>query len=141
MHRLFRPDGSYYQSWFLRFSATISYLMFSLSGLLFILSDILASAYGPTAEFMAGFVGVGGLLCAMGSASLRWVGEFVGLPLLGTGLIVLAIQYWWVNEEMYPFISAANLLLLFAVAGIMLTRWRMVLAVYWVARSFPRGKS
>ena len=141
MHRLFRPDGTYYQSRFLRFSATLSYLMFSLSGLLFIMSDLLRPAYGPTAEYMAGFVLVGGFLCALGSASLRWVGEFVGLPLLGTGLIVLAVQYWWTNEDQYPFISAANLFLLFAVAGIMLTRWRMVLAVYWVARSFPRGKS
>jgi hypothetical protein len=134
-------DGTIYQSMTLRVMATISYLLFASAGATFIISDNLTPAYGPTAEIMSLFLLIGGLTAAVGTSTLFWAGEFVGIPLLGTGLIALGIQVWWKSEEFLPWLAAGNLLLLLAVATIMYTRWRQVLAIYWVAQTTARGRN
>ena len=134
MHRIVEHDGSYRQSQFMRIVASLSYLLFTASGILLVLSAKLALIYGTTAEVMAWFMAVGGVACSWGSISRRWVGEFVGLPLLGTAMMVLGLLIWMTSAAHAPFIALGNAFLLFAVAGIMLTRWRLVLAIYRAAR-------
>lgn len=138
MHRLMRADGTYYQSKFLRFSATVSYLLFAISGLMFLISDLLVPTYGITAEVMAWFLMIGGALSSIGSATMRWVGEFLGLPLLGTSLVVLGMEILGHSYAAAPLLSLGNVTLLSGIAGIMVTRWRMVVAIYWVAWTVAR---
>lgn len=141
MHRIARLDGTYTQSKFIRWAATISYALFAAAGAVFIAADILIPAYGVTAEVMAWFMVLGALCSAFGAVTVRWVGEFAGLPLLGTAMVGLGIEIWWYGRDNSPWLALANGLLLLAVAGIMVTRWRQVLAIYllahWLATKGP----
>lgn len=140
MHRIVAPNGSYRPSLFMRVSSSISYLLFATAGLLLVLSHQLLLAYGQTAEVMGWFMLVGGLCSAAGAGSLRWAGEFIGLPLLGTSLVVLGLEIWSHTNADSALLAAGNFALLVAIAGIMVTRWRQVLAVYAVARALGRGR-
>jgi hypothetical protein len=140
MHRITLPDGTTRQSKFLRFTRTTAYFMISTGGILLLFSDILGLAYGPLATYMSWFLAIGGFLAALGSASLRWWGEFCGLPLVSPAFVVLGVLVYRAGHDSAPYISAANFCLLTAFGVLVLVRWRVVLSIYRVALHTARGR-
>lgn len=135
MHRITLPDGTTRQSSMLRWSRVSAYTMFGTAGGLFLASDVLQIAYGITAVWMAAFIALGGLLCAVGAASCRWPGEFCGLPLLGTGFAVLGLEVYRAGYDTIPWLASGNLALFLGLAAMIAARWRATLAVYRLARA------
>lgn len=129
MHRIIREDGKIDQSEFIRWSATLAYSLFAVSGVLFLLSPVLRSSYGKDGLAMAAFLTIGGGLCAVGSVTSRWVGEFIGAPLLAVAFASLGFINWLYTHDTAEWIAYGNLTLMLALAALMLIRWRMVLAV------------
>lgn len=135
VHSIITTDGSYRQSKFLRTMRSVSYVLFALAGAALLLSDILIDYYGLTSQVMAWFLLFGGLSSASGSLSRMWVGEFIGLPLLSTALLVLGIEVWAGGNRSAPFIEWGNLLILAGMAALVTARWWMVVHVYRAARA------
>ena len=129
MHRIIRKDGKIDQSEFIRWSATLAYSLFVVSGVLFLLSPVLRSSYGKDGIVMAAFLVIGGGLCAAGSVTRRWVGEFIGAPLLAVAFASLGFINWLYTHDTAEWIAYGNLTLMLALATLMVIRWRMVLAV------------
>lgn len=135
MHRITTPDGHWRQSQFLRVARTVAYTCIGLAGALTLMSDFVLLTYGFLGNAMAWFLLVGGAVAASGAASVRWYGEFVGLPLLSSAFCVLGILVWRGGHEATPFIATANMLLLGAFGILLATRWRVVLAVFRIAET------
>ena len=83
---------------------------------------------------LAAFLVVGGFSATVGAVSGRWAGEFIGLPLVATGLVSLGIISWSSSRTEAPWLAAGNLCLLTGFAVLLLGRWRAVLAVYYLVR-------
>jgi hypothetical protein len=130
------PDGTTRPSASLRVLRTIGYALIGLAGTLLILSPIFPPEVGTGGTVMAWFLAVGGGLSALGTATNRWVGEFMGLPLLGVSFLVFALLSADDGFEEAPYIVAANVSLLAGLALLMFARWRSVLAVFHLADKF-----
>lgn len=142
MHSIITTDGAYRQSKFLRVARTISYTFFAMAGAAFVLSDVLTTFYGITSEVMAWFIMIGAVVGAIGTASRMWVGEFIGLPLLGTGLLVLGIEVRWSGDlDNYPLVVWGNLFILTGMAALVIARWWMVVHVYRAVRSIAQKEA
>lgn len=141
MHRITMPDGSMRESRFLRVGRTIAYLLITLAGFLLLISELLPPFYGTVGVIMAWFLLIGGSLSAIGAGTKRWVGEFVGLPLLAPAFAVFGILVWRTSVDVAPLIAAANLSLLTAIGLIMVIRWRVVLAIQRFATALGRAAS
>jgi hypothetical protein len=96
--------------------------------------QVLSTVPHPTTwAIVSGFLILGGIPCAVGQLSGRWVGEYVGLPLvvaalLGFGGLQLGVGGW---------LSVPGVSLLWAFAGIVYARWRDVGAVFTSQRRGP----
>lgn len=139
MHRIMLPDGSHRQSVFLRWVRSLAYVLMATAGVLLVLSNLMHVYYGPLGEAMSWFLIVGGILSAVGAATNRWAGEFSGLPLLAPAFAVFGVLVWRTSNISTPFIAAANLSLLMAIAFVMMSRWRVVFAVYKLAHHLGDG--
>jgi hypothetical protein len=135
MHRITTPDGRWRQSTFLRVVRTVAYGAISLAGMLTLVSPLDLLLYGDTGIAMTWFLVVGGGLASVGAATVRWFGEFIGLPLLSSSFCVLGILVWRAGFDATPFIASANMLLLVAFGLLLAARWRVVLAVFRIAET------
>ena len=115
MHRIITTSGVTRQSRFLRVTLAGSYLSASLAGLLLY--------YGGISHWLAAFMAVGGLLAALGTVTMRWIGEYTGLPLLVPALAAFAIEVADHGEGSLP--TTANALILTSIALILTARWRV----------------
>lgn len=136
LHNLTMPDGSQRQSKYLRWGRTVAYFLIALSGSLLLLSPIFTDFFGGVATVMSWFLVVGGITSMLGAATGRWVGEFVGLPLLGSSFIVFGLLSLAESFGVTPYIAVANMALLAGFAVVMSVRWRTVLAVFRLASRF-----
>ena len=135
VHRIRGIDGKWRNSKYLHVVSTVSYVLFAATGVLFLISDLLIPVYGLSAEAMAWFLIVGGLCSAFGAATLRWWGEFVGLPPLGTALTVLGLHVWYQSHVEAPWLAAGNLVMLVGMALFITLRWYIVWTIYRLAKA------
>lgn len=124
MHRIITPSGITRQSRFLRVTLAGSYLSMSLAGLLLYLSPMVAVVYGGISHWFAAFMAVGGLLAALGTVTMRWVGEYTGLPLLVPALLAFTLEVVTHGEGAQR-LAWANALILTSIALILTARWRV----------------
>lgn len=86
---------------------------------------------------MSWFLVVGGGLSLLGSATGRWAGEFMGLPLLISAMVTFAILTYrdsgWTN-------GSGSIFLLVAYAAFMASRWWDVRTVGKAAREYADGR-
>lgn len=124
------PDGTRKVDTWLRWFRTTSYfLMFSAGVLLFFAPEVLADL-GAVGWVMTGFLTLGGGLSLYGAITEKWVGEFLGIPLLASSFTVFGAISTIPTFMEAPYISGANFALLVAVALSLLARWREVKATY-----------
>lgn len=129
MHRVVTPEGTYRQSAWLRWANFAAYLFWLLAGLVFVISPDIWNEYGPETWVVAVFLAVGSLCAMLGSALDRWMGEFVGLPLLMAALPVLGMLNFREAHDDTPWLATGEALLCFGFAAYASSRWRVVLAV------------
>lgn len=138
MHHITLVDGSTRQSRTIYALRAFAYGAIAMTSLPLVMSDSLT---GPMDFLWPIFIGFGGLCALAGSVSLRWFGEFIGLPLIAAGLAALAvISYGLETERGSPWVGRANFLLLISFALALVIRWRAVLSVYRIAMYFRRGR-
>lgn len=133
MHRVTLPDGTRVKDKWLKGLRITAYALMCASGVLLLLSPFLVEVYPRTAETMAWFLAVGGGCCTLGAISERWVGEYVGIPLLAASFAVFGIITFAPAWDDAPYLALANLSLLMAVALGLVTRWREAHAAYRLA--------
>ena len=124
----------------MRVARTIAYACIGTSGLLLIMSPIFATTETPLAITMTWFMMVGGYISAVGAATNRWAGEFMGIPLLMASFSVFGFITFRENRPDAPYIAAANLSLLNGLALLFLARWLYVFSVQDAAQRFSRKK-
>lgn len=76
---------------------------------------------------LCAWMGLGGVLCSVSSAFGRWVGEWIGLPMIASAMIVFAILS---GRDGWTMVTVANGILLAGLALIFTARWRDVAAIY-----------
>lgn len=141
MHTVPTANGSRRKDPWVKATRTLAYALMGLSGVLLLLSPVLRTDLGEVGYTMAIFLTVGGWVSAFGCAFERWVGEYVGIPLLSASFAVFGIITTAGNIQSAPFIAFANLCLLFAVGLALLARWREARAVYRIATWPTRRRS
>lgn len=124
MHNVAQPDGTRVKDRWIKTMRVLTYLLMFVAGICLILSPFLSLIYIGTAEAMAWFLTVGGLTSALGAFFERWVGEYVGVPLLASAFGVFGVISFAGAVEETPYLASANLALLLAVMFGLLTRWR-----------------
>jgi hypothetical protein len=72
------------------------------------------------------FLFVGGLLCAAGAVSDRWIGEYMGLPLLASVFGVYGVSAAHIGITLHRPESAAGAFALTAIALLLHGRWREI---------------
>jgi hypothetical protein len=72
-------------------------------------------------SLMSAFMAVGGVLCLAGQVTDRWLGELLGLPLVGTAMLVFGVLT--VRDVGWNLISAPSVLILFGVGLMFFMRW------------------
>ena len=80
---------------------------------------------------MTAFLGVGGLLCAVSQICHRWVGEYIGLPLIITSLFSFGLLQ--ANLSHWSILSIPSISLLWAFAAFGISRWRETMKLYRIA--------
>lgn len=133
MHKVTLANGTRVKDHWLKWMRTLAYALMCVSGVLLLLSPVLTTAYTEVAEVMSWFLLVGGLCCTIGAVTEKWWGEYVGLPLLASSFMVFGLISSSDAWGAAPYLAAANLALLFAVALGLLARWRDARAVYRLA--------
>jgi hypothetical protein len=118
----------------------IAYGLMGGAGVLLMFSPALRHDLGPVGFLMAIFLAVGGFVSGAGALTERWVGEYVGIPLLSASFAVFGIISTVAAIESAPLIATANLSLLLAVSAGLLARWREARAVYRLATHLSRKK-
>lgn len=135
MHRVVTPEGGWGRSSFLRWTGTTAYAMFASAAVLLLVSPAVSESYGRTGVGMCVFILIGALFSMWGSSTEKWVGEFVGTPLLAVGFATLGLIVWLVTHDEAPLMAYANLSLFLAFSAMLMARFRMMLAFYRFARS------
>lgn len=138
MHKVTLPDGSRQTDPWLRWLRPTAYALMGVSGLLLWVSPVW-DQLGITGVVMSGFLFFGGAFCTYGSVRERWVGEYVGIPLLASSFAVFSFLMAIPQFRVAPFIAVANFALLWSVTLTLVGRWREVHAVYRIA-IHPRSK-
>lgn len=139
MHRIITTTGVTRQSRFLRIVLALAYVSASLAGLLLYLSPEITLAYCGVPHWFAAFMAVGGLLAALGTVTMRWIGEYTGLPLLVPALLAFAIEVV-THGEGAPRLAWANALILTSIALILAARWRVSAASARFAHAAARAE-
>jgi len=140
LHGINLANGTYRQSKFLRWARSVAYALFTAAGTLLLLSSVFTPLLGATAALMSWFLVVGGAVSALGAILRRWVGEFVGLPLLISSFGVFAVITIQLSFQETPYIAVADAAILFGFALVLAVRWRAVLAIYRLAHRFSGSK-
>lgn len=135
VYRIRRSDGTIVIDRWVRVLRPLAYFCFGLAGVLLWFSPILLAVLGTLAIIMSVFLAGGGMLAFYGSVTDRWIGEFIGLPLLVAAFIVFGLIQFFFTLPETPYIASANLGLMLGVASILASRWREVKAVFRVAEA------
>lgn len=115
-----------------RWGRTFAYLAIGLSGTFILFLDIFGTYY----KTMGLWCLVGGVCCALGSASGRWAGEYTGLPLIGSAMFAFAVLTYRDTWEVAQWVSVPSILLLAAYGVLLTARWIDVAAVRRAARGY-----
>jgi hypothetical protein len=121
-----------------RIVRAVAYGLIGAAGALLLISPVFMADATPTAVLMSWFILVGGTSSALGTATDRWVGEFVGLPLLGPAFAVFGAITYRESHVAAPYLAAANLTLLLGLALLFMARWIYVLGVFHAADRLTR---
>lgn len=111
----------------------LAYLCISVAGVLLLVSPSVHASLGLIGVIMSGFLALGAFLGMAGQVFNRWIGEYVGLPLVSSAFAVFGVITFRGNLDVAPVIAYANLALLSGIAFSLLARWRQVRAVYRLA--------
>lgn len=114
---------------------TAAYVAFGVAGLII---TITTGVYPLSYVVMGWFLIVGSPLCALGAATGRWGGEYIGLPLVTSAMATFAGLTWHDNGWHY---GGPSILLLAAIAAFLFARLVDVRAVGRAARRTQRGPS
>lgn len=103
-----------------------AYALLAAAGLvLFIIGDevfpIMSAAFW-TWTFMCWFLVIGGVASALGQATKHWTGEFIGLPLVGSALIVFGVLQGGLSQ--WELVGVPGVALLWAFGLVLIGRWR-----------------
>lgn len=109
-----------------RVARVLAYALMAGAGIvLFIIGDevfpIMSAAF-LTWTFMCLFLAVGGAASALGQATKRWTGEFIGLPLVGSALIVFGVLQGGLAQ--WTLYGVPSVALLWAFGLVLIGRWR-----------------
>lgn len=118
---------------FFRTTRGIGYAALSLGGVMLVILPTFPILY----TLMGWFLAFGGLLSALGSATGRWAGEYVGLPLLSSAMFSFAILTW--RDNGWP-MGGPSIMLLVAYGVFMFARWWDVRAIGRLAREMADGR-
>lgn len=126
----------------LKWMRTLAYLLMGSAGVFLLMSPVLTDVYTTLATIMSWFLVVGGASSFWGALTERWVGEYVGLPLLASSFAVFGVISFAPSFDVYPYVALANLALLLSVSAGLMARWREArgtyrLAVHMSERSEP----
>ena len=114
---------------------TIAYIAIAASGLAIILTD-----FPIFYTIMGWWCLVGGLCSSTGSATGRWVGEFIGLPLLSSAMLTFSALTYRDAWDAAGWTSVPSILLLFAYGVLLLGRWLDVQAVGRAAKEAANAR-
>ena len=139
MYSIAMYGGTRRPSSWLRWVTALAYVLWAVSGVVFLFSERVGDIYGWPGLVTSLFLFLGGALSAYGAIFLEWVGEFLGLPLLASSLTVLGAlvaRYRFIGGE--PWLALGDLVLLVGVAAYISVRFRVVLAAYHADPCRPR---
>lgn len=133
MHRVTLPNGTRVEDSWVKWLRVFAYLLIAFAGLFLLISPFITEIYTKTADVMAWFLMVGGVLSSFGAATERWWGEYMGTPLLMSSLSVFSLITFIGTFDVAPFIALGNACLLVAVVLGLASRWRHSRVVYLLA--------
>lgn len=116
----------------------VAYSLFGAAGLAAVLwpAPSVQAASGWLVYVWAAWLVTGGALCAVGTATDRWLGEYAGLPLLAAAFAV----YTLVVATSGRLSSIAGACALAAIASKLVARWQDVSAVRREATALAKAK-
>lgn len=117
-----------------RVMRTVAYISIALAGMAMILLDVFNGWY----QTMGWFAVIGGLFAAFGTATGRWIGEYVGLPLLASAMFAFAVLTYRDTWGQAGWVSFPSVMLLTAYGILLTSRWLDVAAVVRAARGHAR---
>ena len=97
--------------------------------------------FGPFYKVMGLWCVIGGLLSFLGTASGRWAGEYIGLPLVGSAMIAFAALTYRDTWDAAHWVAVPSILLLMGYGILLAARWADVSAVARAAKEYARGRS
>lgn len=133
MHRVTMPDGTRQPDRLLRVLRPSAYGLMGTAGVLLLFSPMMWQELGTIAIFMSAFLALGGVLACIGCVTERWVGEYIGIPLLTSSFTVFGVIQSASALHVAPLAALANLAILVGVSLGLWGRWREVRAVYRLA--------
>jgi hypothetical protein len=104
----------------------VAYVAIVLAGVGLVLAD---HVFGPWYNAMGWFSIVGGVLCAAGVATGRWVGEYIGLPLLASAMFAFTALTYRDTFDAVGWVAVPSVALLAAYGILLTSRWLDVCAV------------
>jgi hypothetical protein len=126
-----------------RVGRVIEYLCLALSGVILTIfpSDLVSEAMSKPANiFWSASLAITGISCLWGSLTDRWLGEYAGLPLLGSSIAAYAASALLGTSGLHGkgfWILIAFGLLLMAFSASLYARWRDVQAIKGYAERHP----
>lgn len=142
MHRIVTPEGSFVQSKWLRFTRAFAYACFVSAGGTMLLNPnpphLIAQ---PDGVIATAFLFVGSMLSLLGVLTDRWIGEYVGLPLLGTAMPVLGLLVAKTAFNAFPYGSVSILLMFLGFGWLFSSRWRSIVAIKVMAHHVADQKA
>lgn len=115
----------------------VAYTLMVLAGAVIVWQE----PFGMYYKVMGVFCVVGGLTSALGAATDRWGGEYVGLPLISTAMLTFAGITIRDVYEQAGWLAVPSIALLVAFGGIVASRWIDVLAVRRAARDYADARA
>jgi hypothetical protein len=119
-----------------RYTRAVMYLSLILSGILtlFIPFESIETEVGRTAAYAwAVSLSLSSIICAWGALTDRWIGEYVGLPLLTMVFFIHALSILITSGAEGNLPLAVYGLLIFAFTCGLSARWRDVQCIKWEA--------
>lgn len=117
-----------------RVMRTVAYIAIALAGAAMLFLDVFNGWY----QTMGWFAILGGLSAAFGTATGRWIGEYVGLPLLASAMFAFAVLTYRDTWDQAGWVAFPSVMLLTAYGTLLTSRWLDVAAVVRAARGHAR---
>ena len=133
MNKITLPDGRRVDDKWAKWLRVLAYALMATAGFFLLLSPFLTDVYNTAAEAMAWFLLIGGVVSAVGCASDRWWGEYIGTPLLISSFSVFAVITFIGTYPELPHLAIGNAALLSSVVAGLASRWRHAQVIYRLA--------